>query len=123
MLSGYVLGIRPIEPGYLTWMVEPHPGTLTRSEGRAPTAYGPFDVKWANNQNSHRFTLDVQVPPGTSGTIVLPPSSGTNVQVNGKQTFTNGQFKPTTGIGNASLNGGAIQLTGVQPGHYRIESQ
>ncbi len=45
MLSGYVLGIRPIEPGYLTWMVEPHPGTLTWSEGRAPTAYGPFDVK------------------------------------------------------------------------------
>jgi alpha-L-rhamnosidase len=123
MLSGYVLGIRPIEPGYLTWMVEPHPGTLTWSEGRAPTAYGPFDVKWANNQSSHRFTLDVQVPPGTSGTIVLPPSTGTNVQVNGKTVFSNGQFKPTTGIGGASLTGGVVQLTGVQSGHYRIESQ
>jgi hypothetical protein len=35
----------------------------------------------------------------------------------------NGQFKATPGIGGASLVGGAVQLTGVQPGHYRIESQ
>src|SRR5260370_22886422 len=99
-------------------MVEPHPGTLTWSEGRAPTAYGPFDVKWANNQSSHRFTLDVQVPPGTSGTIVLPPSTESNVQVNGKTVFSNGQFKPTTAIDGASLTRAEVQLTAVETGHY-----
>jgi alpha-L-rhamnosidase len=45
-LSKYVLGVRPVSPGYKTWLIEPQPGDLTWAKGRVPTPYGPIKVKW-----------------------------------------------------------------------------
>lgn len=38
-LSKYVLGVRPVEPGYKTWLIEPQIGDLTWATGTAPTPY------------------------------------------------------------------------------------
>jgi alpha-L-rhamnosidase len=82
-LSKYVLGVRPVQPGYKTWLIEPQPGDLSWAEGRVPTPHGPITVKWKNA--SGRFILDVVVPAGTRGTIGIPaPVGRVSIMVNGR---------------------------------------
>src|SRR5581483_2380191 len=40
IMTGYVLGVQPVNPGYQTFTVAPHPGTLRWAEGAVPTPYG-----------------------------------------------------------------------------------
>ena len=40
ILTSYVLGVQPVDPGYQTFTVEPHPGSLRWAEGAVPTPYG-----------------------------------------------------------------------------------
>jgi alpha-L-rhamnosidase len=72
-LSKYVLGVRPVSPGYKTWLIEPQPGDLTWANGRVPTPYGPIKVKW--EKTSRGLRLEIEVPNGTSGSVGLPTSS------------------------------------------------
>jgi alpha-L-rhamnosidase len=64
-LSKYVLGVRPVSPGYKTWLIEPQPGDLTWAKGRVPTPYGPIKVKW--KKTSQGLRLEIDVPNDTSG--------------------------------------------------------
>jgi len=45
-LTRYVLGIRPVEPGYRRFEVRPAPGALAWAEGVCPTPFGPIRVRW-----------------------------------------------------------------------------
>ena len=45
-LSDYVLGLRPVEPGYRRWTFDPHPGRLSFAEGMVPTPRGVIEVRW-----------------------------------------------------------------------------
>jgi alpha-L-rhamnosidase len=72
-LSKYVLGVRPVEPGYRTWLIEPQLGDLTWAEGTVPTPYGPIAVRWQKTPQGLR--LEINVPNGTIGRVGLPRSS------------------------------------------------
>jgi|GEM_PF-880008 len=41
-----VLGVRPLEPGYRTFVVEPVPGDLEWARGTVVTPYGPIHANW-----------------------------------------------------------------------------
>jgi Bacterial alpha-L-rhamnosidase C-terminal domain len=63
--------------------VQPHPGTVAWARGQLPTPHGPLKVSWSNGRNA--FTLTVDAPRGTSGTITVPASARTaRVVVNGR---------------------------------------
>jgi alpha-L-rhamnosidase len=120
-LSEYVLGIMPTAPGYQSWLVEPHPGTLSWAQGRAPTPYGPLVVKWG--QQANKFVMQVQVPRGTSGTIAIPTSGHqVSILVNNQPVWNNGAFHSSTGIASASTDGQYVTLKGVAAGNYLIVS-
>ena len=70
ILTGYVLGVQPVSPGYQTFTVEPHPGSLRWAEGAVPTPYGRILVRWT--RDGHRFSLTVTVPAQTTAVIELP---------------------------------------------------
>ncbi|MCQ2399478.1 MAG: hypothetical protein MJ072_03110, partial [Clostridia bacterium] len=44
--SAMTLGVFPIENGYKSIRIKPHPGDLTYAQGRIPTPYGYIDVDW-----------------------------------------------------------------------------
>lgn len=69
-LSAYVLGVRPIEPGFSTWLVEPQPGDLRWARGVVPTPMGPIGVDWRQQRRSLALRFDV--PRRTSGYVGLP---------------------------------------------------
>jgi hypothetical protein len=70
ILTGYVLGVQPAKPGYRTFTVAPHPGSLRWAEGAVPTPYGRILVRWT--RDGHRFSLTVTVPAQTTAFIHLP---------------------------------------------------
>jgi hypothetical protein len=70
IMTGYVLGVQPAGPGYQTFTVAPHFGSLRWAEGAVPTPHGPIFVRWA--RDGRRFSLTVEVPAGTTAFIDVP---------------------------------------------------
>jgi hypothetical protein len=69
-LTNDLLGATPTGPGFATWSVQPHPGSVKWARGQLPTPHGPLKVSWVNGPRL--FTLTVDAPGGTSGTVALP---------------------------------------------------
>jgi Bacterial alpha-L-rhamnosidase C-terminal domain/Bacterial alpha-L-rhamnosidase 6 hairpin glycosidase domain len=70
IMTGYVLGVQAVNPGYQTFTVTPHPGSLQWAEGAVPTPYGRIFVRWA--RHDRRLSLTVAVPAQTTAFIDLP---------------------------------------------------
>ena len=77
-LTNDLLGATPTGPGFATWSVQPHPGTVAWARGQLPTPHGPLQVSWSTHKN--QFTLTVDAPRGTAGTITVP-TNGKRVRV------------------------------------------
>lgn len=108
-LSLYVLGGRPLSPGYRTFLVEPQPGDLTWAKGRVPTPRGPVTIDWTAHAG---VTLSVDVPPGTHGYAGVP-STAAHGTVDGVVT------EPVTVPGYPGLTG--YRYFGpLSPGRHRI---
>lgn len=73
IISRFVLGVRPLEPGYKRILIAPRPGGLQWAQGKVPTARGPVLV---NFQNQTDFRLEIEVPPGTLAQVALPITTG-----------------------------------------------
>lgn len=113
-LSKYVLGVRPVEPGYKTWLIEPQPGDLRWAEGSVPTPYGPIKVKWEEHGND--FVVEVQAPAGTLGTVGVPASGeGLSLTDNGRNLA---RGRAPDGI---SGRPGFVYLQDIGPGTHSIQ--
>jgi len=73
ILSRYVLGVRPLVPGYSKVLIAPQPGDLAWVMGTVPTVRGPVKVKVDNEKT---FRLEVTLPPGMTGEVRLPQHQG-----------------------------------------------
>jgi alpha-L-rhamnosidase len=117
-LSRYVLGVQPIEPGFVRWSVRPQPGGLKWAEGQVPTPTGAIGVKWAQDAARHAFALRVTAPSGTAGEIGVPATRRSVVRVNGRQAWDGKRARHY----RAHRAGGYVYLEGVPAGTYRITS-
>lgn len=72
-LSTQVLGIQPAAPGYSQVRIAPQTSGLQWAHGTVPTPHGDISISWTH----HNATLDLEVhlPPGTTGEVVLPDAS------------------------------------------------
>ncbi|MET0493454.1 MAG: alpha-L-rhamnosidase C-terminal domain-containing protein [Actinoplanes sp.] len=122
-LSKYVLGIRPVEPGYKSWLVQPHPGDLAWTKGRAPTPYGPVTVAWSHENTSGHFAMRVQGPGATTGTVAVPTfGRSVDIRVNGQLVWRQGRATDAgTASYSATLRGDYVDL-GVGAGTYNISA-
>jgi alpha-L-rhamnosidase len=72
-LSAYVLGMRPVAPGWKTWLVEPQPGDLDYAQGTVGTPRGKLASRWERDAGGRKsFRITVSAPRGTAGTIAVP---------------------------------------------------
>ena len=85
VLPAYVLGVRPLEPGFRRVLVEPELGDLDWAEGRVPTPHGPVCVNWSRGADI--FRMEVALPAGCTAQVVLPPvaNARTTVRLNGQE--------------------------------------
>lgn len=91
-LSAYVLGVRPEEPGFREWVVQPVTLGLEWAKGRVPVPGGAIELSW--NASERGITrLEVQAPPGTKGIVELAGVGG-GWEVDGKLVgASNGTFE------------------------------
>jgi alpha-L-rhamnosidase len=112
-LSMYVLGGRPLTPGYKTFLVEPQPGDLGWASGRVPTPYGPVAVNWATNAHGATgFTVTVDVPRDTQGYVGMPTTAAQGT-VDGVTTA------PVTVPHYSGLHG-YLYFGPLKPGSHRV---
>ncbi len=83
IIPRYLLGVRPLEPGFARAHVQPQLGSLSRAIGTVPTIRGPVTV--AATQGPP-FALAVALPAGMTARVVLPaPDPSAAALWNGKR--------------------------------------
>jgi hypothetical protein len=73
LLPRYVLGAKPIKPGWRRAAIRPNSGTLKFAGGKIPTPRGPLLVSWNNNGT---FKLSLTLPKGMTAQVQLPAAVG-----------------------------------------------
>ncbi|OAA60513.1 alpha-l-rhamnosidase [Niveomyces insectorum RCEF 264] len=113
LLVNYVLGVVPTAPGFREWRVRPiiHTTDLTWASGLVPTPDGGISIQWQKAQNG--FTLLVDTPENSKGTVVLPLVSGASntVSVDGAVVYDEAD-KQTTGDEQSSRGYVTMSLLG-----------
>lgn len=105
IISQFVLGVRPLEPGYSKILIAPQPGGLKWIRGKVPTPRGAVSVSW----NRDTASLDIEVPPGAMASVELAArfGAGNDIILDGK----NVKAKQT----NATL-----MIDGISAGPHNI---
>jgi len=71
IIPRYVLGVRPLEPGFGRALIQPQPGSLTHASGIVPTPLGGVVVSLARDEGKP-FTLSVEIPVGMRARAGIP---------------------------------------------------
>jgi hypothetical protein len=71
-LPAFVLGIRPLSPGYRSWTVAPQPGDLRWAQGQTATPRGTIASRWQLATGNRAFQLTLGGPEGTPGVVAIP---------------------------------------------------
>ena len=80
IIPRYVMGVRPVEPGFGKILIQPQPGGLRFAELRMPTIRGIVDACF-NYDEKEYLTLDIQLPVNTSAHVILPLLKSPDYQV------------------------------------------
>ena len=89
-----VAGLDSAEPGFASLRIAPQPGGgLTHASASHLTPFGLASSRW--RRDGGRFLLDVEVPPGTTATVVLPNEGGVHEVGAGAHSFTCGFRDPS----------------------------
>lgn len=73
IIPRYLLGVRPLEPGFKRILVAPQPGSLAHARGKVPALPGAVQVDYAKSDSGYRLSLEL--PKGTTARVVLPETS------------------------------------------------
>lgn len=103
IISRYLLGVRPLTPGYGKMIIEPQPAGLIWINGKVPTPHGPVEVSYRNRE------LEVTIPDGTVADIVL-----TRMSFPGDSVLINDQ--PASVVSEAKFRA----IRDLASGYYRI---
>lgn len=83
LLPRYVLGVRPLKPGWSRAAIQPHPGDLKFAEGKTPTPRGPVSIRW---ERGDAFKLTLALPAGMSARVQLPArETSSGVLIDGRK--------------------------------------
>lgn len=87
IIPRFVLGVRPLEPGFRKVLINPRPGALSRIAGTVPTIHGPITVSLQTSESGTR-RLKVHIPDRIQATIGLRQirEANTMVAIDGKKT-------------------------------------
>lgn len=112
VLSGDVLGVRPIADGFTRWAVEPHPGDLRWAQGAVPTPGGGLlTVRWERAEDDDSFTITVSAPEGTTGRVAVPLlGADRTVALDGRVVWRDGAAADGTDV---TARPGAIVVDGL----------
>lgn len=80
LASRFILGVRPLQPGYEETLIAPQLGTLQWAKGKVPTPYGPLKISCRKEST---FNLQLKIPHGVTASIKWPSPDDSCVFING----------------------------------------
>ncbi len=86
ILSQYVAGVEPTEPGFAQYAIRPQLGPLKEIEAKVPTRSGVIDLQ-VRQDSEGAFKLRLKSPPGLLAEVQLPVAENgakSDVAVNGQ---------------------------------------
>ena len=90
VLPAFILGVKPLTPGFRTFEVAPRAADLEWVEGAVPTPQGDIAVSWKRSKRGAVCTITV--PPGTRARFVgeglVGRRSPARMLTSGKHTIT-----------------------------------
>lgn len=86
IIPRYLMGIRPLQPGFEKVLVRPQPGGLKTASLKFPTVRGTVYAEF-DNGDSGAFRLKVRIPHSVTARVEIPmkDNKSTKVMVNGKK--------------------------------------
>ena len=109
IISRFVLGVRPITPGYGQILIQPQLGrTLSYARGTIPTIRGPVSVQATNAPGF--FQLTVNIPGNVTATVMLPM-----LDTNNPVAMADGQ------IVSGTVSNGWLTLTNIGSGEHAFK--
>ena len=90
VLSQYLCGIAPVEPGYKIFHVLPQPGNVLNASAEIASASGKIKTSFTNSPRE--FILTASVPNGTHAIIGLPGKYYRQITLNGIIIWANGKY-------------------------------
>lgn len=87
IIPRFLLGVRPLAPGFRKVLINPLPGSLERIAGKVPTVHGPIVLSLDSGKPGVR-RLRAQIPENIQATVILDQREGerTTLTVNGRET-------------------------------------
>jgi alpha-L-rhamnosidase len=71
IVARFLLGVRPLTPGFGVAEIRPQPGALTKAAGVVPTIRGPIRVAWSHEQGQAP-QLDFEIPGNMLARVAVP---------------------------------------------------
>ncbi|MBO9573238.1 MAG: hypothetical protein J7497_13685, partial [Chitinophagaceae bacterium] len=118
ILSQYLCGIAPVEPGYKVFHILPQPGNIEKASAVVPSVAGTIKSSFVNT--SSQFSLNATIPNGTTAIIGVPAKGVKKVFINKKTVWINGKFQSSAGIKSINDDGSGFIKFSVQAGVYNI---
>ncbi len=70
LIPRWILGVRPLAPGFREVVISPRPGDLEWARGKVPTIRGPVLVEFSRKEGA--FELEVKIPANMTARIEVP---------------------------------------------------
>ncbi len=71
IITRFLMGVRPIQPGFAKALICPQPGSLWKVSGTVPTIRGPVDIS-IDNDPGHPYVLKIDIPAKIKAKVGLP---------------------------------------------------
>jgi len=108
IIARYLMGVRPLAPGFARAIVQPQPGGLERASAVVPTIRGPIEASFEAAPGKP-FRLSVAIPANMTATLAVPAGEGlsTTVTLDGKPA-------------EARREGGSLLVENVASGRHTL---
>ena len=121
ILSQYIAGLYPLQPGWSSFQVMPQMGNLEQVSQTVPTING--DIKVNHTVTDDSFEMKLSSPYGTKAIIGIPKKQKVNlIQVNGKTIWKNRKYNnKVKGILGAGEDNDFIKFS-VEEGNWQFNA-
>ncbi|SDC18569.1 alpha-L-rhamnosidase-related protein [Niabella drilacis] len=108
VLSQFLCGIAPLQPGYKLFQILPQPGSVTRARASVASVAGQITSSF--KQSDKTFVLTAVVPDGTRAVVGIPDKGYRRIMLGKEVIWENGRYKKND----------RIQMMGDTPGHISV---
>lgn len=111
IIPRYLMGVRPLGPGFGRILIQPRPGGLEQATLKHPTPRGPVSVELQNSPGE-AFHIEVDIPADATAQVHLPAPGPGDLEV-----FVDGRKR------EESTEGGFCAAAHVASGQHTLEAR